>query len=97
MPLTTREAQALADSGIASLRRGDAGAARTAFARLAGEGMADATVQLALAYACQTLGDDAAALVAADAVLALEPRNIRALMLKGDTLDAQGNATAASF
>ena len=97
MPLSSRESKALADSAIASLRRGDAAAARTAFSRLAAEGVADASVQLGLAYACHALGDHAAALAAADAALAVEPRNIRALMFKADHLHAAGNAGAAPY
>ena len=97
MPLSPREAQALADQAVAHLKGGDASSARAAFGRLAAEGVGDASIQLGLGYACEALGDLDGAIAAADAVLAREPRNVRALMLKGDSLDAQGAVTAATF
>jgi len=98
MPLSIEEAQSLANSAVASLHRGDAAAARVAFARVVAEGAADASVHLGLAYACQALGEVAQAHAAVDAALAGEPRNIRGLMLKAELAEDRGDdISAASF
>ena len=95
--LTTEQAQALANQGMASFRAGHAQAARDAFARLVVAGLASADVHLALAHACRLAGDRLAALTAVDAALDLQPRDIGALVFKGDCLDAVAQPTAASF
>ena len=53
-------------------------------------------VHRGLAYACRRLERQPPALAAADKALALEPRNLRALILKADHLAALGDARAAS-
>jgi hypothetical protein len=78
------------------LRRGDARAARESFERIVAAGQADASAYLGLAYACAGLKDHPAALTAVDRALALEPRNLRALVMKADQLAATGDARAAS-
>src|SRR4051794_23960968 len=71
---------------------------RQFFERLVAGGQGDATAYLGLANACAKLGDHGAALAAADRVLALQPRNVRALIVKADQLSALGDArSAASF
>ncbi|HYQ93525.1 MAG TPA: aspartyl/asparaginyl beta-hydroxylase domain-containing protein, partial [Burkholderiales bacterium] len=90
------EARAHALSGIESLRKGDAHKARQSFERVVATGQADASAYLGLAYACAGLKDHSAALAAVDRALALEPRNLRALILKADHLAAAGDARAAS-
>ena len=90
------DARTLAQSGIEALRRGDARSARASFERLVASGQADAAAWLGLAYACGRLNEAAAAHAAVDRALALEPRNLRALILKADYLAAQGNDRAAS-
>ena len=68
------------------------------FERLVAGGQGDATTYLGLATACAKLGDHGAALAAADQVLALQPRNVRALIVKADQLSALGDSrSAASF
>jgi aspartyl/asparaginyl beta-hydroxylase (cupin superfamily) len=53
---------------------------------------------LGLAAACRALKDGPATLAAVDKVLALEPRNVRALLIKGDQLlDAGDVPSALSF
>ena len=79
-----------------ALKRGDAASARSAFAQIVDAGMADASICLALAYASRSLNDRSAALEAIDRALALEPRNLRALIFKADHLDEIGDARAAS-
>ena len=59
-------------------------------------GADDASACVALGLACRTLGDLDSALVAVDRALGHEPRNLRALILKGDLLAGLGDARAAS-
>ncbi len=82
--------------GIEALRKGDARKARESFERIVAAGQADASAYLGLAYACTGLEDRPAALAAVDHALALEPRNLRALIMKADHLAAAGDARAAS-
>ena len=90
------DVRAHAQGGVEALRRGDAGKAREWFERIVAAGQADASVYLGLAFACGALRDSTAALAALDRVLALEPRNWRALAAKADHLAALGDARAAS-
>ena len=86
----------LARSGVDALRRGDARAARESFERIIASGRADASAHLGLAYACRGLNDAPASRTAVDNALALEPRNLRALILKADYLADSGDARSAS-
>ncbi|TMI06210.1 MAG: hypothetical protein E6H46_04725 [Betaproteobacteria bacterium] len=90
------DARALAQSGVQALRRGDPRKARESFERIVAAGQADAATCLGLAYACRNLNDNPAAHAAVDKALALEPRNLRALILKADHLAAEGDERAAS-
>ncbi len=90
------DARALAQSGVDALRTGDARTARESFERIVTAGRADASSYIGLAYACRRLDDRAAALAAVDKALALEPRNLRALMFKADQLAESGDARGAS-
>jgi len=92
-PIDTR---ALAQSGIEALRRGEPRKARESFERIVAAGQADAATCLSLAYACRSLNEHSAAHAAVDKALALEPRNLRALVLKADHLAAEGDERAAS-
>src|SRR5438477_7987136 len=69
---------------------------RQFFERLVSGGQADATSYLGLASACAKLGEHEAALAAADRVLALQPRNVRALIVKADQLAALGDQRSAA-
>jgi aspartyl/asparaginyl beta-hydroxylase (cupin superfamily) len=69
---------------------------RQFFERLIAGGQGDATAYLGLATACARLGDHHAAITAADRLLTLQPRNVRALILKADQLAALGDVRAAS-
>jgi aspartyl/asparaginyl beta-hydroxylase (cupin superfamily) len=89
------DVRAIGQAGAAALQAGDAGTARQHFERLVALGHADASVWVALAVAYQALKDEAQTLVALDKALALEPRNLRALIMKGDCLAAKGNARGA--
>lgn len=82
----------LAQAGLAALQRGDRAAAREAFGRLIQAGGADATAFLLFAQCCD---DEAERVQAIDAALERDPRNLRALLLKGDHLARSGDARAA--
>jgi aspartyl/asparaginyl beta-hydroxylase (cupin superfamily) len=90
------DARVLAQSGVDALKRGDARTARESFERIVAAGQADASSYVGLAYACRRLNDNAAVLAAVDKALALEPRNMRALMFKADLLAESGDARGAS-
>jgi aspartate beta-hydroxylase len=93
MQLPSSDARA---QGVEALRTGDARKARESFERIVAAGQADASAYLGLAYACAGVKDHPAARAAIDCALALEPRNLRALIMKADYLDALGDARAAS-
>ena len=83
-------------AGIEALRRGDARQARVTFEGIVETGKADAGAYLGLAYACVALKDRPAALAAVDRALSLQPRDLRALILKADQLAESGDARAAA-
>lgn len=87
--------RALRQAGTAALQAGDAATARRCFEQVAAGGQADASVWIALAVACQALQDSASMLAALDRTLALEPRNLRALIMKADHLASHGDGRAA--
>src|SRR6476661_8888816 len=90
------DAGVLARSGTEALRRGDPRKARESFERIVAAGHADASACIGLAYACRSLNDHVASAAAVDRALAIEPRNLRALILKADHLAQAGDARAAS-
>lgn len=97
MQMSPNDARTIAQSGMAALKGGDPGSARASFERVVAGGVADASVQLGLAYACLALQDQGAALLAVDAALRLEPGNVQALLFKADRMDQAGDARAASM
>ena len=88
--------EAIAQRGVAALRGGDAMTARCAFEDVERAGRASPRLLLMLHDACRACGDEAAAGAALDRLLAAEPRNIAALVLKGDHLAAASDDRAAS-
>jgi len=83
---------------LAALRSGDAPAAASMLEQLIAEGPVPAAAWLALAFARVNLDQADAALAAVDQALALEPRNVRALLFKADHLDRLGRTrNAVSF
>ena len=94
--MNTADFSILRRDGAEALRRGDLRAARESFERLAAAGQADINIWLGLAGSCGRLGDMAAAHAAADKALALDARNLRALIVKADLFADQGDARAAS-
>ncbi len=86
---------AIAQNGVVALRRGDARSARAAFDHVVAAGYATQQLRLLQAQACAMLGDRAAAHHALDALLAVDPANLYALILRGDLHIAAGDQRAA--
>jgi aspartate beta-hydroxylase len=87
---------ALARSAADALRRGDARVARDLFLQAARAGQGDVAVFIGLAYACRALQDWPGMSASADRVLALDPSNLRALVMKGDGLEREGDERGAA-
>jgi len=85
--------QLLAQAGVEALRRGDRTAARGLFQQALASGQANAAIWLAYARSCD---DPAERLRALDAALAREPRNLHALIMKGDHLAGAGDPRGAT-
>jgi hypothetical protein len=96
MTMPPTDAPSLVQAGLDALRRSAPRDALAIFDRLAGAGHADATVNLGRAYSWAMLHDHAQAMVATDAALAQEPRNLRALLLKADLFHRAGDGAAAA-
>jgi hypothetical protein len=86
---------AIGNAGLAALRRGDARAARAAFEQVEAAGRGTHQLRLLLAQACTMLDDRPAAHAVLDKVLAEEPRNLFALVMRGDLHTAGGDPRAA--
>jgi aspartyl/asparaginyl beta-hydroxylase (cupin superfamily) len=84
----------IAQQGVAALRRGDASSARAAFDEVEAAGRGTNPLRLLLAQACTSLKDMAGAHAALDRVLAAEPTNLYALIMRGDLLTADGDPRA---
>jgi len=91
----TQDVNSLWRQGAQALREDRAVEAADAFQSMVGQGVDDAAVWTGLAVAAQRLGDGQRHLHALDQVLRLDPRNLRALILKGDHLGALGDGRAA--
>lgn len=83
-------------AAIAAFNRGDARAARDLYLRIIEGGRVDARVLLGAALACRQIGDQQGLAAAVDRLLAIEPGNLRALILKADSLAATGDGRSAS-
>ncbi len=95
MQMPQIDAHALAQAGREALHKGNAQHARALFEQIVAAGRADVTVFIGLASACRQLEDNEAKLAAIDKALALEPRNLRALIMKGDHFAEAGDTRAA--
>jgi hypothetical protein len=91
----SRDLEAVARSGVAALQRGDAVAARDAFFAVQAAGRDTHQLRLLLAQACVAADDAAGAHAALDRVLADEPTNLYALILRGDLHASAGDERAA--
>ena len=83
-------------AGKVALDAGDATGARRHFEAIVQGGHGDPAVYVALALACQSLGDGEAADAALGRALALDPRNLHALLIRADRLAASGDVRAAA-
>ena len=81
---------------IAALQTGIPGQARALLEPLVEQGVDNAQVWGVLALACRDQGDMKKAVAAADRSLRLEPRNPRAIVVKGDAFYKDGNRQAAA-
>lgn len=91
----TREVWNEIDRAFRQWQGGDAPGARARLEGLAAAGWQHAYLQLGLAYTRRDLKDFAGAVAAADAVLATEPANVAALIVKGDALAGRGTQREA--
>jgi aspartyl/asparaginyl beta-hydroxylase (cupin superfamily) len=96
MALSPDEIRRLAEVGTAALQAGDARTARKHFEQIVAAGQANAGTWLAVALACNALGDQTAMVPAMERALAMDPTNVRALVMKGDHLFNTGQARAAT-
>ena len=81
--------------GLQAMQRGDPASARRAFETIVEAGRATTQLWLLLGDACMASGKPARAHEALNNVLAAEPRNIFALLLKGGLYDQQSDDRAA--
>jgi aspartate beta-hydroxylase len=95
MQTPSEQMRALAEAATAALQAGDASSARRHFEQIVASGQANAGVFAGLALAAQALGDRAGMLAAVDRALALDPNNVRALVMKGDHLVETGASRSA--
>ncbi len=95
---TATDLAALAQAGAAALRAGDPAGARQHFEKIVESGQADSSVWVAIAMTHRHQQDHAAARRTVDRALELDPRNLRALVMKGDDLSRTGDLrTAVAF
>lgn len=86
----------LLQGGVDAIRRGEPARARDLFTRATAAYPTNAAAWLGLAFAQRDLRDSDAERLALDRALALEPGNLRALLLKTDHLARAGDDRAAS-
>jgi len=96
MPASPPDSGALTSAGFQALQRGDSKAACEHFERATAAGTAGADAWFGLSLAYRQLGSVAAEQAALDRALALNPRNVPALIRKGDLYTAHTDARAAN-
>lgn len=96
MPNHVLESASLVSQATDALARGEAARARDLLDSLVTRGQADAPVWLLMSRALRALGDAAGEGAAIDRALAVAPKDLRALLAKGDHLAAAGDARGAS-
>ncbi len=88
--------ESIARSGVEALRRGDGTTARAEFDKVVASGRASHQLWLFLAQACEMTGDGPAMERALAPVLEHEPRNLYALLMKGEYQVRLGDDRAAT-
>ncbi len=96
MSEASHDPASLTSAGYQALQRGDPRAAREHFERATAAGAAGADTWLGLSLAHRRLGSAEAEKTALDRALELAPRNVPALIRKGDLYTAQADARAAN-
>ncbi|MFN3388443.1 MAG: aspartyl/asparaginyl beta-hydroxylase domain-containing protein [Allosphingosinicella sp.] len=96
MQIDNAEAERLVRAGAEALQRGDARGARGFFEKVTATGRSNAQIWLLLAHSCRLTGDSAAEEKALDSLLAMEPRSLRGLIMKGDCRGRAGDARGAT-
>lgn len=86
----------LGRQGVAALQSGDAATAHAVFRRLVDSGRAPPQSRLLLAEACRRLGDSHGEASALDGLLAIEPANVAALLMRADLYARQEDRRAAA-
>jgi aspartyl/asparaginyl beta-hydroxylase (cupin superfamily) len=84
-----------AQSGLDALSRGEAAVARDFLLRALEGGQSGAPLLLGIAQACRQLADSKGAAAALDRLLRIEPRNLAALIRRGDLYVDSGDSRAA--
>lgn len=95
MTMTMQEAERLVREGAVALQAGRAALARRHFEAVTATGRANVQIWAMLALACKQTGDPVAEEEALDALLALDPKVVRALVMKGDVRADAGGKSAA--
>jgi hypothetical protein len=93
--MSVAEAEQAIRAGIAALQRRDAATARRMFEQVIESGSPVPPPWFLLAQACRQAGDPAAEETALDRVLTAQPRNMGALIMKGDCRAGAGDDRAA--
>jgi aspartate beta-hydroxylase len=94
--MATDDIRQLLQAGADALDAGDAPRARELYSRCTDLDASSAAGWFGRAQASVVLGEEVAALEATEAVLAIEPRNCRALIMKADYLAGRGDERAAA-
>jgi tetratricopeptide (TPR) repeat protein len=95
MEMSVPEAERTIREGIAALQQGRPEEARRRFEAVIDAGGPLPPPWFLLAQACRAAGDSAGEETALDKVLAAEPRNVGALIMKGDCRGREGDSRAA--
>jgi aspartyl/asparaginyl beta-hydroxylase (cupin superfamily) len=97
MSMTPQEANQLVREGNAALQAGRAADARSSLERVTAAGFENAELWLLIATVCRTLGDADGEEAALDRALALDPRSVRAIILKADCRQKAGDDGTAAM
>jgi tetratricopeptide (TPR) repeat protein len=94
--MSVQEAEAKVRAGAAALQQGRPDEAARLLAEVTAAGIANAQVWLLLAHARGQAGDAVGEEAALDSLLAADPQNLRALIMKGDCRARAGDRRAAT-
>lgn len=96
MQISDQEAEKLVGEAIDAFQSGRPDEARRGLDKVLATGRASAQVWLLLASVCRAQGDIAAEEMALDEVLVMEPRAVRALIMKADRRSSAGDLRGAA-